>query len=404
MVQNDAITQASALTESERLPLYPTPMTEDRQSLPAWIYTSPEFLAAERHAVFRPSWQIICHLSDIPNPGDFHTLDFLGETIAVVRGADAIPRAFFNVCRHRAARLLDGASGQCGARIVCPYHGWAYALDGHLVGMPQAAAFAHMDRAEHGLVPIELEIYRGFVFVRLQSGGPSVLEMMGEYDAELAPYRLEDLVPMGRVTLRTRAVNWKNVGDNYSDALHIRVAHPGLTRLFGRGYGVESRPWVDKMWGHLLDQPSENPTERLYQRILPDVAHLPPDRKRLWSYYKLWPNLAFDVYPDQVDFMQSIPISPTETIIREIAYVLPDTRREMRAARYLNWRINRQVSAEDKTLIERVQHGMASSSYTVGPLGDGEVSLKSFAARMRALIPQSRLHRAPPTGWSETYS
>ena len=67
----------------------------------------------------------------------------------------------------------------------------------------------------------------------------------------------------------------------------------------------------------------------------------------------------------------------------------------MRAARYLNWRINRQVSLEDKALIERVQHGMQSSSYTVGPIGDGEVSLKSFGRRIRALIPA--IAPAPPT-------
>jgi len=372
---------------------------EDRLSLPAWIYDDAEFLGAEREAVFRPSWQIVCHLSDIPSPGSYHTLDFLGETILVVRGADLQPRAFYNVCRHRAARLLDGSAGQCGSRIVCPYHAWAYGLDGALLGMPERAAFGALDRSRHGLVPLDLEVFRGFVFVRMQSGGPSVAEMMAPYDAELAPYRLEELVPLGRVTLRDRAVNWKNVGDNYSDALHIRVAHPGLTRLFGQGYGVESRGWVDKMWGALLDRPSENLSERLYQHFLPDVVHLPPERKKLWSYYKLWPNIAFDVYPDQIDFMQSIPISPRKTVIREIAYVIPDARREMRAVRYLNWRINRRVSLEDKALIERVQHGMASRSYTVGPLGDGELSLKNFGRRMRELIPQARLHRPPPPGW-----
>jgi phenylpropionate dioxygenase-like ring-hydroxylating dioxygenase large terminal subunit len=253
-------------------------------------------------------------------------------------------------------------------------------------------------------VPVDLEIYRGFVFVRLQGDGPSVAEMMAAYDAELAPYRLEELTALGRVTMRERAVNWKNVGDNYSDALHIRVAHPGLTRLFGEGYGVESRGWVDKMWGALLQAPSRNLSERMYQKYLPPVEYLPPERRRLWSYYKLWPNIAFDVYPDQIDFMQSIPISPTRTVIREIAYVMPDPRREMRAARYLNWRINRRVSLEDKDLIERVQHGMASRSYTVGPLGDGEVSLKSFGRRIRDLIPESRSHRAPPPGWAQRYA
>ena len=82
--------------------------------------------------------------------------------------------------------------------------------------------------------------------------------------------------------------------------------------------------------------------------------------------------------------MQFLPVSPTETLIREIAYVHPGQRREMRAARYLNWRINRRVSLEDKVLIERVQAGMGSSSYTVGPLSEGEVCLRSFGSACAA--------------------
>jgi carnitine monooxygenase subunit len=372
----------------------------DNCSLPAWIYHDSEFFEREKSAVFRNSWQVVCHLSDVPRPGDFHSLEFLGESIVVLRGDDGEVRAFHNVCRHRAARLLDGSKGHCGRRITCPYHAWTYALDGRLIGVPDARAFPGLDTSQHGLAPLDLEVFLGFIFVRLEPGLPSVAEMAAPYAAEMAQYHMEELVPNGRVTLRPRQVNWKNVGDNYSDGLHIPVAHPGLTRLFGRSYAVEAQPWIDKMSGELREDPSSNWSERLYQRYLPEVPHLPPERQRLWTYFKLWPNIAFDIYPDQIDFMQFLPVSPTETLVREIAYVHPDARREMRAARYLNWRINRCVSIEDKGLIERVQTGMGSSSYTVGPLSVGEVSLRSFGRRMRSLIPESRLLRAPARGWS----
>ncbi|HEY8122624.1 MAG TPA: aromatic ring-hydroxylating dioxygenase subunit alpha [Myxococcota bacterium] len=369
----------------------------DDTSLPAWTYRDPAFFALERERVLRPSWQVVCHASDVPQPGDFHTFEFLGELLFVVRGADGEVRGFHNVCRHRAARLLDGARGSC-RRIVCPYHAWAYELDGRLVGVTDRDAFPALDFAAHGLAGVETEVCAGFVFVRLASGGPSVAEMMAPYAAEIARHSFERLQPLGRVTLRPRAVNWKNVGDNYSDGLHIPVAHPGLTRLFGRSYRVESHEWIDRMSGELETRPSSNLSERAYQKFLPDDRAPGPERPRSWVYLKLWPNLAFDVYPDQVDFMQWIPVSPTETVIREIAYALPDERREMRAARYLNWRINRRVSAEDKALIERVQAGMASSSYRAGPLGASEVALRSFGARMRALIPECR-ELAPPAAF-----
>jgi phenylpropionate dioxygenase-like ring-hydroxylating dioxygenase large terminal subunit len=291
--------------------------------------------------------------------------------------------------------LLDGDKGHCGRRITCPYHAWTYGSDGRLLTVPNRKTFPGLDPNRHGLAPVEQEIFMGFIFVRLAAGGPSVREMAAPYAHEMAAYRMEELVPQGRVTLRPRSVNWKNVADNYSDGLHITVAHPGLTRLFGQGYGIEAQPWIDKMWGELREVPSTNWSERRYQQLLPPVAGLPAERQRLWTYFKLWPNVAFDIYPDQIDFMQFLPLSPTTTLIREIAYVHPDERREMRAARYLNWRINRRVNLEDKALIERVQAGMASSSYTVGPLSEGEVCLRSFGRRMRSLIPECRSWTRP---------
>ncbi|SFG28864.1 Phenylpropionate dioxygenase, large terminal subunit [Novosphingobium sp. CF614] len=370
-------------------------------SLPAWTYSDPEFFAVEQERVFAPSWQVVCHQSDLPSPGDWHTLDYIGESVIVVRGADGALRAFTNVCRHRGSRILDGASG-CARKLVCPYHAWTYELDGRLSGVPDSASYPAFDRAGHGLAPVGLEIWRGFVFVRLvDDGGPSVAAMMAPYEAMIAPYRFEALQALGRVTLRPRAVNWKNVGDNYADGLHIPVAHPGLTRLFGKGYGVEARAHVDRMWGDLIERPSANWSERLYQKLLPPVPHLPPERQRHWLYFKLWPNIAFDIYPDQVDFMQWLPVGPTESLIREISYVAPgDDRREMRAARYLNWRINRQVNAEDTALITRVQHGMASRSFAVGPLSDKEACLRHFCKRMRRIIPEARRETRPAPGWS----
>jgi phenylpropionate dioxygenase-like ring-hydroxylating dioxygenase large terminal subunit len=367
--------------------------------LPAWIYRDPEFHCVETERVMRPSWQVVCHLSDVPQAGDWHTLEFLGESIIVVRGKDEIVRAFTNVCRHRGSRIVDGSSG-CAKKLVCPYHAWTYDLDGRLAGVPSKSDYPEFDMADHGLVPVEMEVWRGFIFVRLKSGGPAVSEMMAPYEERIAPYRFEEMQALGRVTMRPRPVNWKNVADNYSDGLHIPVAHPGLTRLFGRGYGVEAEENVDRMWGALVDRPSANLSERAYQKMLPPVPHLPEEAQRLWLYFKLWPNVAFDIYPDQVDFMQFLPVSPTETMIREISYALPDNRREMKAARYLNWRINRQVNAEDTVLIARVQAGMNSESFTVGPLSDQEVCLKSFCRKLRGLIPESRLHHPPAPGWS----
>ncbi len=362
-------------------------------SLPGWVYRDAEYFRVEMERLIRPSWQIVCHASDIANAGDWRTLDLPGEGILVIRGSDGLARAFANVCRHRGSRLVDGTGG-CAKRLTCPYHAWTYAADGRLVGVPQREDYPGLDMAALGLIPVEMEDWRGFLFVRLEGGGPSVAEMMAPYEDEIAPHRFEDLQAIGRITLRPRDVNWKNVADNYSDGLHINVAHPGLTRLFGGDYRIEAGEHVDRMSGDLVEKPSSNLSERAYQKLLPAEAG------RRWLYFKLWPNVAIDIYPDQVDFMHFVPVGPTETLIREVSYALPDARRGMKAARYLNWRINRRVNLEDTALIRRVQQGMASSLYTPGPLGRSEVCLRSFARKLRRLIPEARLDAPPAPGWS----
>ncbi len=274
-----------------------------------------------------------------------------------------------------------------------------------LTGVPMKSDYPALRLEDNGpqtnLAPVDLEVWRGFIFVRLADAGfPSVAAMMAPYEAEIEPYRFAEIRRTSDVRLRPRNVNWKNVGDNYSDNLHIPVAHDGLTRLFGKSYQIEAKPWVDRMKGDLTERPSDKFWERFYQAHLPVAEHLPPESRRRWLYYKLWPNFAFDIYADQIDFMQWLPTSPTTCVLREMAYALPDDRREMKLVRYANGRINRVVNREDTWLIERVQQGMASQSYSAGPIGASEVCLRSFAGKLRHLIPEARLQRAPPVGWS----
>jgi carnitine monooxygenase subunit len=374
------------MSEIARLRLAePDPL--DDMSLPGWVYHDPDYFPVEMARVIRPSWQIVCHANDIPNAGDWRTLELLGESVIVIRGQDGAIRAFANVCRHRGSRLVDGEAG-CARRLTCPYHAWTYATDGRLVGVPMREDYPALDPSRLGLHPVDLESWHGFLFVRLEGGATSVAAMMAPYEEEAAPYRFEELQAIGRITMRPRDVNWKNVADNYSDGLHINVAHPGLTRLFGASYEIGAGEHVDRMAGELVEKPSANLSERAYQALL-------PGGDRRWLYYKLWPNVAIDIYPDQVDFMHFVPVGPTETLIREISYAVPDARREMKAARYLNWRINRRVNGEDTALIRRIQQGMQSARYTPGPLGRSEVCLRGFAQKLRRLIPETRRDSPP---------
>ena len=104
----------------------PTPDPLDDMSLPGWLYFDPEFFEAEKKAFLRAAPQVVCHESEIAEPGEWRTLEYLGESVIVIRGDDGEVRAFSNVCRHRGSRLVDG-SGGCAKVLTCPYHAWSYA-------------------------------------------------------------------------------------------------------------------------------------------------------------------------------------------------------------------------------------------------------------------------------------
>lgn len=370
-------------------------------SLPAWIYRNSEFLDLERQHLFLPAWHLVCHQNDIPNKGDYQTFRLLGEIAFVVRGKDDKIAAFHNVCRHRAARLLDDGKGNCGGMLTCPYHAWSYALDGRLLGVPFRREYEDLDPSGHSLVPVECDTHMGFVFIRFVTGGASLRKMFAPAFDELAHYRLEEMMPIGRARISERPVpvNWKQGTDNYVDALHVRAAHPGLDSLVGESYTLQDLgSGVSRLSGRVEHLVGAGPSVRAYQSLLPDVTHLPDSHKRLWLYFMFWPNTAFNVYPDCLEFMQFIPVDATHCVVREGVYGHGDQSRKMRAARYLNLRINRQVGKEDRELIARVQDGMNSSTFSTGPFGRNEICLRGFASRLRQAIPVATLADEPTTG------
>ena len=371
------------------------------KTLPSWTYNNEVFFELEKRDLFLNNWQLICHGSNIPLPGDYFTFDLFNERLVAVRDASLEIRVFHNVCSHRATKLFDRVSGNCGKRIVCPYHAWSYDLSGNLKHVAGLEDFENLDLKDHGLRIVEQEVFKGFVFAKvLPSDVPSVRQQFEPYLAEIEPYRFEDLEPLGRVTLRPREVNWKQIADNYVDAMHISVAHPGLSNLVGASYDLEvscNGGFVHRMSADLTASRKSMLSNVLYKKYLPRVDHLPTERQWQWTYYRLWPNLAFDVYPDQMDFMQFIPINASTTMIREIPFALKDDRREMKVARYLNWRINREVNAEDTRLIKWVQEGMQTSAFQSGPLAKSEICLIDSAEKIKQAIPIATLDQEPAT-------
>ncbi len=368
-------------------------------TLPAWTYDNAEFFALEREQIFLPSWQIVGHVNDLPEAGDYMTFEMLGERAFVIRGKGGELRAFHNVCRHRAHAVVMGEQGNCKRAITCPYHGWTYEFDGRLKGFPAAETFQPFDQSAYGLKVLDLEVYLGFVFIRFAGEGPSVAERLAPYTEELAHYRFEDMVAIDEMWSEPLAVDWKNAMDNYLEDYHFNIGHPGLSALMERDYDREVAPSGASRLSHQMkENPQRSWSVRHYQKLLPAFEHLPEELRRRWTYVTLFPGVSFDVLADKMDFFQLVPVAPGECLLRGRTYALPDERRETHAARYLSHRINWRVQDEDNELTLSVQGGLRSSAYDVGLLSDKEVVVKGFQDWIRAQLPVGKLHTAPPAG------
>jgi phenylpropionate dioxygenase-like ring-hydroxylating dioxygenase large terminal subunit len=367
-------------------------------AMPAWIYGHPQLTKLEIERILKPSWQIVCHTSSIPKAGDYVTLQIGPESVFVMRDREGTIRGFHNVCRHRGTRIFDD-SGHCSGPIVCPYHGWSYKQDGSLQGVARSDTFPSLDRASLSLSPVRTDVALGFVFVCLSGAPRPVLEVFGPVLDELAPYRFEQMVPLGPITTEEWACDWKVAIDNYLESYHVPIGHPGLQRMFTPDYDdQQGSEGLARGTSWLREQPSSRWSERMYQNmVVPLTTHLPEAHRRSWRFYSLLPNLGLDVFPEQMDFFQVLPKSPGRTLIRSAVYGLPDSRREMRVLRGLGLRINNEVNAQDKELCERVQLGLGSSGYQPGPLSNIEHWMLEFHQLLRTRIPETRLPAPPST-------
>jgi phenylpropionate dioxygenase-like ring-hydroxylating dioxygenase large terminal subunit len=326
-----------------------------------------------------------------------------GERGFVVRDEAGTIRGFHNVCAHRAHAVVGGARGNCPRFLACRYHGWTYHLDGRNRSVSAADTFPKFDRAAFGLKPLEAEVFMGLVFVRFRAppagDDASVAERLEPFREEMAHYRIAGMVPLDDGWENTLDIDWKNVVENYVEDYHFPIGHPGLSALMEADYDREVTPGGAMRLSHQMRaQPLRNWSAERYAAILPPVAHLPAGLQRRWTYYGLFPNVYFDVYPEWLDFFHVIPLGPGRVRLRARTYGFPDGSRAMRAARYLSVRINARVQAEDEILTRSVQQGLKSSGYRAGILSDKEVVLGGFQDWIRARLPVARLPMAPERG------
>jgi len=369
----------------------------DRRGLPGWTYHNPALLQLEISDLFLTHWQIVGHISNVPNNGDYITFDLGSERAVVIRGEDGELRAFHNLCRHRGSRVVTGEKGHCKNAMVCPFHGWVYNLDGTLRGAAQPKSYPTLDKNEFGLKSIEMETWMGFIFIRFKPGPQSsIATHLAPYAAEMAMHRPELMVPAASAITAELGVNWKSMRDVDNEGYHVAMAHPALQDLYGFTYHD-----IDYAQGLRVSKGTYKPgagrlwSVRNYVKYSTPHPDLPKDRSDLWAYYGLFPNAVFITTPETIQFYQELPIDVNRTIMRSIVYRYPDESRQQRLARYLSFRIDRATYEEDTQLSIWSNESMKSSAFDNFHLSDFERGVRAHHDDLRNVLPVVNLPKAP---------
>ncbi len=329
---------------------------ERSYSLPGRFYTDPEIFALEKEKVFFRTWQYVGPAELLAKPGDYLTYRLLDQNIVIIRGADGGLRAFYNVCQHRAHKLLEG-SGHVKV-ITCPYHAWSYDLDGGLRTARGTEKVAGFEPSEICLKPVRVEEFCGFVLINLDPGAPSFRTQTKELEADIGRYAPD----LDRLTLSKRlsydlAANWKNVVDNFLECYHCPVAGDGH-RAFVELIDMDS--WVTATHGMYVTSMGRARPGRNSAYDITDADVL---EHAMWW---VWPNILLLRYPGRGNFMvwNQVPLDTERTHQTFDIYFLDQTptAAERQEIRYLD----EILQPEDIAIVESVQRGQRSRGYVQG--------------------------------------
>jgi phenylpropionate dioxygenase-like ring-hydroxylating dioxygenase large terminal subunit len=194
-------------------------------------YYSPDHHGRERERLWMRVWQVAGRADDIAEAGDWMEYRLFDQSYVLVRGREGIIRGFVNSCRHRGNALCEGKGR--AARFTCPYHNWSYGLDGKLLAVAKPDFKGPLEefvgsKEELGLIEVPVECFGGFIFLNPDRNAARLSEFLGEIADLLAPYRLEEMVPVGLNVREMLECNWKVVMDAFQEGYHIQAVHPEL--------------------------------------------------------------------------------------------------------------------------------------------------------------------------------
>jgi Rieske 2Fe-2S family protein len=333
-------------------------------------YVSDAVYGEERERIWFERWVCIGRAEEIANPGDYLVRELAGESLLVARNREGALRAFYNVCAHRGTKLLDETGEACGhvsKAFKCPYHSWAFDLDGQLIGTPNVDEDEQFERGDFPLHPIAVEAYGGFLFVHLGHAPRPLIDELREGLESIASferYHLDELRVGRRIVYEVKA-NWKIVIENYNECLHCPTVHPELVQIvplyrFGEVWDGETRD--DGNW--MIEGATS--FTRTGQSTLPPFPDLLDDDRRMYYGTFQFPNLLLNLHPDAAMAYTLLPRGPGHTTVVSEYLFRPETIAAPDFAPEPVVELWDLISRQDWEICERAQTGVGSRGYARG--------------------------------------
>lgn len=397
---------------------------EQATTLPPEAFTSEAFYQWEIDHVFKPEWQCLAHISQLPKPGDFLAMDLLGEPLIVVHGKDGAIRVLSRTCPHRGMDIMPPGFGRDGHSIaepssddatacgntrlfLCPYHAWTFELDGRLKACPEMHQARGFRRDEWGLAEFRSKIWNGFIFVNLDGSASPLANRLSEMDADFGQWN-----PAGMKLVLQREwdcpFNWKVLVENFMESYHHLGAHSKtLQPLMPARDTWNERERELYIRCHLPFKESlvtdweRQETEGAHPFGFPTIQSLDLQKKRESGLFMIFPHFLIFVLPDRIVWYRVEPLGPDRMRILTTMLVPAETTQHPDYAAMLERETApmTEFHIEDMEMCTAIQRGMHSLGAQRGRLSHLEMSIwliqRYLAARARGTWPTLDRPAAP---------
>ena len=370
-------------------------------------YISEDYFELERERLFKKVWLHTARANEIPNPGDFivKDIDIAKASVIIVRGKDMQIRAFYNVCSHRASKLVWDDKGSL-KRFICNYHAWTYGLDGDLIGVPGENHFPGIDRKRCGLTPVACDVWEGFIFLNLDpEPKQSLREYLGSFADYASGFPFDEADASIRLEFGELRSNWKTALDAFQETYHLGFLHKQtLSGVFTSPKKPLGRPlafqahgphrvvstWANpqheagqvealaRTFGSTINATTGETRSSTQEKLFERAPGLNPSRHPNWALdiNVIFPHTVWLAIPGQFTIQRFWPISVNRTRYEAYSYYPQPKRASERLSREYGFCHFRGVVSEDVYNMEYSQAAMESGVKKSMPLMDGEVAIR----------------------------